>query len=137
MRDKHVSDTQLNLPRLQGLLLARRALLLGQVSDEAMADLEQPQATVGPGEPKDAGDSSTDTVTEDVRLGDAQRKTDKVREIDAALSRISEGTYGICEECGEPIDVRRLLQVPEATRCTNCQDMIEQRDRSQHQHPTL
>ncbi|MEZ5572905.1 MAG: TraR/DksA family transcriptional regulator [Halioglobus sp.] len=40
--------------------------------------------------------------------------------IQAALERIENGTYGTCEECGEPIGDARLGAIPEATRCVNC-----------------
>ena len=43
-----------------------------------------------------------------------------IRAVAAALERISAGTYGICENCGEDIGEARLQVVPEATRCVNC-----------------
>lgn len=43
-----------------------------------------------------------------------------IRIIQSALERIDEGTYGICEACGENISEGRLNAVPEATRCVNC-----------------
>lgn len=43
-----------------------------------------------------------------------------VRAIQAALARISAGSYGICDQCGEGIDCARLQVVPEATRCVAC-----------------
>jgi len=43
-----------------------------------------------------------------------------IRVIQAALERIANGTYGICEGCGEEITAARLQVIPEATRCVNC-----------------
>ncbi|MGQ9677918.1 MAG: TraR/DksA family transcriptional regulator [bacterium] len=43
-----------------------------------------------------------------------------LREIDEALTRIAAGTYGICEQCGEPIPVARLDVVPYARLCMKC-----------------
>jgi len=43
-----------------------------------------------------------------------------IRSITAALERIANGSYGICENCGEQIGPARLEIVPEATRCVNC-----------------
>ena len=40
--------------------------------------------------------------------------------IDAALRRIDEGTYGICETCGQPISEERLEAIPYATQCIDC-----------------
>jgi len=44
-----------------------------------------------------------------------------------ALERVREGTYGTCEECGEPIAAARLKAVPEVTTCIRCQDRLERR----------
>ena len=43
-----------------------------------------------------------------------------LREIDGALARIENGTYGICETCGEPISLERLEAMPWATQCIDC-----------------
>jgi RNA polymerase-binding protein DksA len=43
-----------------------------------------------------------------------------IRDIQAAIERIDEGSYGICESCGKEIGEARLKIVPEATRCVNC-----------------
>ncbi len=42
-----------------------------------------------------------------------------------ALERLEKGTYGICEECGEPIAPARLQAMPEVTTCVRCQDWLE------------
>ena len=43
-----------------------------------------------------------------------------IRILQAALARIEDGTYGLCESCGEEIGEGRLTAIPEATRCVNC-----------------
>ena len=43
-----------------------------------------------------------------------------IRDIRAAIERIDEGSYGLCESCGNEIGEARLKVVPEATRCVNC-----------------
>ncbi len=50
----------------------------------------------------------------------------KLRDIDAALRSIDKGRYGICERCGEEIDVGRLEIKPDATMCVRCQSEVEQ-----------
>ena len=45
-----------------------------------------------------------------------------IRGVTAALERIADGTYGICENCGDQIGQARLEIVPEATRCVACAD---------------
>jgi RNA polymerase-binding transcription factor DksA len=44
----------------------------------------------------------------------------EIRQIEAALKQISEGTYGTCLKCGVSIDPRRLKALPTATTCTSC-----------------
>jgi DnaK suppressor protein len=45
-----------------------------------------------------------------------------IRDIQSALARIEDGSYGICDQCGKDISEGRLRAVPEATRCVNCAD---------------
>ncbi len=47
--------------------------------------------------------------------------------IDEALRKIDQGTYGICDRCGEPISIERLKAIPYATLCIACQESIERR----------
>ena len=43
-----------------------------------------------------------------------------IRDVQSALERISAGTYGICDSCGEDISAQRLSVLPQATSCVNC-----------------
>jgi DnaK suppressor protein len=54
----------------------------------------------------------------------------KLAAIEHALQRVRLGTYGLCERCGEAIDLARLEIVPEATFCMPCQMTVEQAARS-------
>jgi DnaK suppressor protein len=56
----------------------------------------------------------------------------QVAEIDAALARIEDGTYGVCEDCNEPIESRRLEAIPWARRCFTCETEHEKEHRSAH-----
>jgi DnaK suppressor protein len=47
-------------------------------------------------------------------------ETTEIHQIEAALKRISDGTYGTCAKCGEPIDPRRLKALPTAATCISC-----------------
>ncbi|OFV87894.1 MAG: RNA polymerase-binding protein DksA [Acidobacteria bacterium RBG_16_68_9] len=62
-----------------------------------------------------------------LRIRDRERKL--LAKIDLALERISDGTYGVCEECGEPISVDRLRARPVTTRCINCKAEQEAEER--------
>jgi DnaK suppressor protein len=74
----------------------------------------------------DRASSETDRAIE-LRARDRQRKL--IAKIDAALNRIEEGTYGFCEETGEPISIRRLEARPIATLSIEAQERHERRER--------
>ena len=74
----------------------------------------------------DRASSETDRAIE-LRARDRQRKL--IAKIDAALARIEDGTYGYCEETGEPISLRRLEARPIATLSIEAQERHERRER--------
>ena len=74
----------------------------------------------------DRASSETDRNLE-LRARDRQRKL--IAKIDAALRRIEEGTYGYCEETGEPIALKRLEARPIATLSVEAQERHERRER--------
>lgn len=74
----------------------------------------------------DRASSETDRSIE-LRARDRQRKL--ISKIDAALSRIEDGTYGFCEETGEPIALKRLDARPIATLSVEAQERHEKREK--------
>ena len=74
----------------------------------------------------DRATSETDRALE-LRARDRQRKL--ISKIDAALARIEDGTYGYCEETGEPIGLKRLDARPIATLSLEAQERHERRER--------
>jgi DnaK suppressor protein len=74
----------------------------------------------------DRASSETDRAIE-LRAGDRQRKL--IAKIDAALQRLDDGTYGYCEEIGEPIALMRLEARPIATLSVEAQERHERRER--------
>ena len=74
----------------------------------------------------DRASSETDRAIE-LRARDRQRKL--ISKIDAALMRIDDGTYGYCEETGEPISLRRLDARPIATLSIEAQERHELREK--------
>lgn len=72
--------------------------------------------------------------TEDMSLRDAtgaqqiallEARTRQRNQLDDALRRLDEGTYGICEDCEVPIAPARLRAMPFARRCVKCQEQVE------------
>ena len=74
----------------------------------------------------DRASSETDRAIE-LRARDRQRKL--IAKIDAALARIEDGTYGYCEETGEPISLRRLEARPIATLSIDAQERHERKEK--------
>ena len=74
----------------------------------------------------DRASSESDRALE-LRTRDRQRKL--ISKIDAALKRIEDGTYGYCEETGEPIGIARLDARPIATLSLEAQEMHERREK--------
>jgi len=52
---------------------------------------------------------------------------DRSESLNTALRRLDDGTYGICESCGNPIPAKRLMARPEATMCVDCQEEHDRR----------
>ena len=72
--------------------------------------------------------------TDDDAAAETQRQADvahlarsatALHDIDSALARIDDGDYGLCIDCEEPIDLRRLQAHPAALRCARCQQQYE------------
>ena len=67
---------------------------------------------------REAGAATLDTLARELEA------------VEAALERITDGTYGICMDCERPISPRRLELVPHAARCVRCQEAAERENRS-------
>ena len=66
------------------------------------------------------GDGTTEAVERLATTATARSIAASITDIDRALAKIEEGTYGICETCGEMIAVARLEALPASTRCVGC-----------------
>ncbi|MCX5717397.1 MAG: TraR/DksA family transcriptional regulator [Nitrospirae bacterium] len=74
----------------------------------------------------DDGDWSVVDLSEDVSLRQLGTHREVMVKIDAALGKLQEGTYGICEDCGGKISEERLKILQFAIYCKDCQEKIEQ-----------
>jgi DnaK suppressor protein len=74
---------------------------------------------------KDSVDLSVQDLNKEIALRLGERSSKVVADIDQALLRIKEGSYGICARCGQPIDERRLEALPTARYDAQCQSLIE------------
>jgi DnaK suppressor protein len=106
---------------LKRSLLTKRLELREEVAKYLKGDSRQLVETVF-----DDGDWSVLDLTEGINLRHlgAQRKV--LQKIEQALSKLDNSTYGICEECGEKINPKRLEVMPFAVLCRDCKEKSEQ-----------
>lgn len=67
----------------------------------------------------------------ELRIRDRERKL--LSKIEEALNRIDEGTFGVCEDCGEDIGLKRLEARPVTTLCIDCKTLQETREKAKGQ----
>ena len=75
-------------------------------------------------DPSDSGDLSQQSHEEWLFLNRNNLEKSLLREVEEALMRVREGTYGICQECDEPTSPKRLQALPWAKFCVRCQEML-------------
>lgn len=73
----------------------------------------------------DTGDEAIGDMLADINLAIIDRHIKEIRDIEAAMARIKEGSFGICADCGEEIGFERLFAFPTAKRCIACQRQRE------------
>jgi DnaK suppressor protein len=117
---------------LRQMLLEERQQVLKAVEDllarRRMAQAEQRDDSV-----PDVADMALQDATEEQLISLMELKNGMREQIDEALLRVADGTYGLCEDCGREISERRLKAVPFARRCIECQEKseaIEQTDQA-------
>lgn len=72
-------------------------------------------------------DAATDLQDADRQGAVLETISDQLAQVQAALGRLDEGTFGVCVECGQPLPDERLEARPEAARCMQCQTREEER----------
>jgi DnaK suppressor protein len=71
-------------------------------------------------------DAATDLQDADRQGAALDTLSDQRAQVEAALARLDEGTYGVCVDCGKPVSDERLDARPEAARCMECQTREEE-----------
>ena len=80
-------------------------------------------------------DSVSEERTRELDMILTDREKRKLKQIDDALDRIEEGSYGLCEECGIKIPRARLKVVPFAKYCVECKEVIEREEKYTREEP--
>ncbi|SEL20552.1 TraR/DksA family transcriptional regulator [Roseovarius nanhaiticus] len=100
--------------------IAMRKAALQARRTELTQHLEEVEHTLDETPTKDWEDRSSERQGDEVLEALGQAELAEVRRIDAALARISAGTYGICQTCGDDISRARLDLLPATPFCKTC-----------------
>ncbi len=117
--------TSTDTSEYKNLLEAERARLRDAVTfleKENAGSIEEELGEIaGRGDDNHLADMATATYDRELDEGLEEGAQNTLEEIDAALLRIEEGSYGVCEACGEPIGAERLSAIPWARLCIDDQ----------------
>ena len=108
--------TKSELKKFKTTLAARESELEGLIRNREAAAIETSA---------DALDQIQHAVERELALGTLARESSGLRETRAALRRIADGSFGICMDCEEKINLKRLAAVPWAARCIACQERAD------------
>ena len=96
-----------------------------KVSSSTLSELQNEENTMKP----DITDRASDEIQRNIELRTRDRERKLILKIDDALKRIDDGTYGYCEETGDPISLKRLEARPVATLSLEAQEMHERAEK--------
>src|ERR1700730_3784437 len=137
MKDTHKTDAASGTSRsryseLRQMLDERRREIHAQVQVKMRGVREEGTWGGKLNEVLDAVESAEADIQEDLEFALVQMKSETLNKITDALTRLEQGTYGNCFECGEEIAEKRLKALPFAVRCKDCEEgreAAEQRER--------
>lgn len=118
------TDAELNEVRDE--LEQEIARVRGELEDVA-SDLEGLLRDPGDGAGDDQADVGNANFERDHEISLARKSAEVLQQSEKALARMDDGTYGVCESCGEPIGKLRLQAFPRATLCMPCKQQQERR----------
>lgn len=108
------------LEKFKRILLKEREQIIGEVKQ-----IDESSKEIGQDGIQDIGDEATTIYNKQLLLSLNENERIRLQEVDEALDRIENGTYGICEECGGPISLKRLEVRPVAKYCVPCLTKLE------------
>ncbi len=114
-----MTENDLRIKRLKKLLLDRKKQMWGDLRDEFFRKLGREYNTQFDN-PHDIEELALIDIIEDTGIAVADIKREELERMDAALRRLEDGEYGLCETCGTEIDEQRLKAMPFATSCVKC-----------------
>jgi len=116
--------TRKQLEDLKNAITARRDALAAETREDVERAREESYGEVA-GPVTDSADEAVADLLSDLGGAEVARDMSVLRELEAALARIDDGSYGRCASCGLEIEQARLRANPTATRCVACQRVHE------------
>lgn len=128
-RPKRVSFDRQTLASIKDTLHQMRSDLEEELREieEAAFNLSQSDLSGEVSYDEDYADSGSFTFEREKDLSIANNVQDLLSKVARALEKIEQGTYGICESCGEPIEPARLKALPHVLLCVKCKTAEERR----------
>ena len=117
---------QRNLRHFKSILTGELDRLLSQ------AQVGKQELSAGSHKEIESLDRIMAQVQQTLNLRIRSRESRLIKKVNLALERIEHGTYGECEECGEPISLKRLEVRPVTTKSMHCKEMEERREAPVH-----
>ena len=109
--------------RIKKELLKRRREILGQALDPRNGDLKSERDNL-----LDSGDVATEEVDRSFKIRLREREEKLLKKIDSALIRMDDKAFGICDDCGQSIEIKRLIARPVTTLCISCKNLQEEEE---------
>lgn len=100
--------------------------MLAQLEASLLEEIGRAKDAIAVERSPDEADARLGTVARDAETVKLLRASHRLKEIRQARRRVTDGTYGACESCGEPIPRKRLEAIPWAAYCITCQEMRDQ-----------
>jgi DnaK suppressor protein len=119
MNGMNKSEIKPGVERYIKALREKRAELRSRMSAESAAAIVSRLE-----DPSDAGDLSQQSHEEWLFLNRNNLEKTLLREVEEAMARVRDGSYGVCQECQEPIMPKRLQALPWAKFCVRCQEVL-------------
>lgn len=123
------------LGELRSLLAARHQTLREQVREELLSSDEEHFIDLA-GQVHDLEEESVADLLVDLGLAVIDMHIGEIRDVEAALRRIDVGAFGVCIDCDDEIELKRLHAFPTAKRCLPCQENYE-RNHAGNETPSL
>lgn len=111
------------LQSLKAWLLVRETELREEINSRQKSG--EDSANVQTREVNDQEDQASSRERSTVQDAEVQRDSNELADVRAALARLTDGSYGTCIDCGQPIELQRLAAMPAAARCIACQTQFE------------